>query len=164
MGAILGLLGALAAIIWVAARLLNAAADGKAAVRKMQWSNKSTRRMIEGVDDPRDAATILLVQTANYAGPLDDDVKAVIIQQLMSAFGADHDTAEGFLASAHYVLSEISDAGGYLSKLLPSLRNALTPAEHAQLIEMMRAVASATGEANDHQRLLIGRLKRDLAV
>lgn len=163
MHLIIGGILALAGLIWAIVRLANAMDEAKGAARRYSWSRKADKRVIDNLTDPREAAAILLAQLAAYEGEITAGQKELILGQMRQAFGVSAAEADELYGFARHALAETSDAGNRLTKLIDPLRGACSGREVAELLEMMRTVASSEGPPSDLQNSLIDRVARALA-
>lgn len=169
MAVIIAILGAVAAAFWAFSHFVGAAREGHEAIRDVQgafrgakWSRKVSQRMIESLEDPREAAAILLYQVAQYDGAITDRQRHVIVADMKTAFSADNETAEGLFAFARAALGQINDAANSLRKITKPIADACTPEERRQLIDMMLKAAEIEGPVSDVQNRLIAETRRVL--
>jgi len=167
MHIILAVLGALAAAFWAFTHFVGAAREGGDAIRDVQgmfrgakWSRKVSQRLIENLDDPRDAAAILLYQIAAYDGAVTDRQRGAIVADMRAAFDADEETAEGLFAFARMAVGEINDAANSTKKIARPILNACTETERRQLIDMLLKAAEIEGPVSDVQNRLIAETRR----
>ena len=125
---------------------------------------QDSRRMSERLTDPREAAAILLVQQASYAGPLTVPQKQTILALMRSAFGVDASDAEGLYSFGLAAIGQTGDAANSLRRLVVPIKEACTLEEMKDLASMMEQVAATDGPMNEHQRRLLGELRRALSL
>ena len=169
MAIILGIIGFLSAALWCFVRFSNAARKGQKAAEEIKGLIRSHRhlrqidkRLVENLSDPRDAAAILLLQTATYKGLLDAEAQDHMRGLMREGFECDEQTMAELLAFAKVALNEINDASNSLRKILKQVNEVCNTAEKEQLVEMMLAVGQFDGEPNDQQELIIRETKRHL--
>ncbi|MEL7486257.1 MAG: TerB family tellurite resistance protein, partial [Pseudomonadota bacterium] len=136
--------------------------DVRGAFRRGKWSRKIDQRLIESLDDPREAAAVLMYQVADYDGAVTDAQKAAIVDQMRTVFDADEETAHGLYAVGRMAVGQINDAGNNLSKILRPVKDMCTDEERQQLIGMLDAVSAVEGSATDAQKRLISEAQRIL--
>jgi len=115
---------------------------------------------IVAIDDPRDAALVLMLLIARDATAPSREQYAAVEEKARTVFGFDKDLAE-HLTHARFAAGRadsFEQAAGLLSGLLKSR---LTDAERKELIEMIEAIAAHDGPS-DAQREAIDTLKRRL--
>ncbi len=166
---ILAILGALAAAFWAFTHFVNAANEGRDAVRDVKgvlrrgkWNRRIDQRLIENLSDPREAAAIMLYQIAAYDGAVTDRQHEQIVADMRAAFDADEETGESLFAFARMAVGELNDAGNSARKILRPVAEVCTPDEKAQLVAMMERVAEIEGPPTDVQRRLIAEARRAL--
>ena len=117
---------------------------------------------LQRVQDPRVAATILMLQLVRTGAPVTATEKTQIMELMENPLQiANIETI--FVRAWRYTeqnraFSPIAD------ELVPMLRRKLTPDERMQLIEMLRKVANAYSEASELQVEAMNRLKRRLMM
>jgi uncharacterized tellurite resistance protein B-like protein len=169
MHILIAILGAAAAAFWAFTYFVRAANEGREAVndvrgviRSGRWSRRVSKRLVENLSDPREAAAVLLFQIAAYDGAVTDRQKAAIVSEMRAAFGADQETAEGLYAFARMALGEVNDAANSLKKILRPIADACTDAEKRQLVDMLGKIGEVEGALTDMQRQLIVEARRIL--
>lgn len=169
MHVLIAVLGAIAAAFWAFTYFVGAAREGREAMRDVhgafrgaKWSKKVGQRMIENLDDPREAAAVLLYQIAAYDGAVTDRQRQAIVADMKSTFGADAETAEGLFAFARAATGQINDAANSLRKIAKPIIDQTTPDERRQLIDMMLKAAEIEGPVTDTQNRLIAETRRAL--
>lgn len=167
MHILIAVLGAAAAAFWAFTYFTRAARQGREAVNEVRgvirsgrWSRKVSRRLIENLSDPREAAAILLYRIAAYDGAVTDRQKAAMIGEMRGAFSADEETAEGLYAFARMAAGEINDAANSLKKILRPIVAVCTDEEKRQLAAMLEKVGAVEGPLTDMQRRLIDETRR----
>lgn len=160
---------ALAAALWAAILFMRAAGEGREAVRDIgavlrrgRWSRRISRRLIENLSDPREAAAVLLYQIAAYDGAVTDRQHVGIAADMSEAFEVDAESAEGFFAFGRMAVGEINDAANSLRKILRPIASVCAPEEQRRLIEMMQRAAEIEGSPGEAQRRLIAETRRIL--
>ncbi|MFN0022338.1 MAG: TerB family tellurite resistance protein [Parvularculaceae bacterium] len=169
MHILIAVLGALAAAFWAFTYFVNAAREGRDALRDVKgafrgakWSARVDQRLIETLTDPREAAAVLLYQIAAYDGAVTDRQRRAIVGDMRAAFAADEETAEGLFAFARAALGEINDASNSLGKITRPIVDACTPDERRQLVDLMLKAAEIEGPVSDIQNRLIADVRRAL--
>ncbi len=169
MHIIIAILGALAAAFWAFTHFVNAANEGREAVRDVKgvirsgkWNRRVDQRLIENLSDPREAAAILMYQTAAYDGEVTDRQKQMMLDAMAQSFEADSETAEGLYAFARMAVGEINDAGNSVRKILKPVVEICTVEEKQQLVSLLDQAAEVEGSPTDVQRSLIAEARRVL--
>ena len=162
MHILIGLLTAIAGAFFAFKYFMDAASEGREAVRDVRgafrrgkWSKQIDKRLVENLEDPREAAAVLLYQVASYDGAVTEPQKARIVAVMRETFEADAETGEGLYAFARMAVGEINDAANSLKKILRPVMERCTDEEKASVVTMMRTVGEVEGDLNDTQRRLI---------
>ena len=122
-------------------------------------------RLVEQLTDPREAAAILLVQTALYGdGRITVDQKVRICSLMSEHFGSDEDEAEGLFSFGRMAIGQTGDALESLGRILRPVRERLTLEEMKELVGMMSAVAATHDRADPQARRLIDETRHALHV
>lgn len=158
MHIIIAIIGALAGLFWAFTHFMGAARGGKdavdevrGAIRRGQWSRRIDKRLIENLSDPREAAAILLVQTASYDGQLTEKQRLQIVNDMQDMFDIDPETAEGMFSFARMALGEITDAANSLRKIARPIIDICSDTEKKSLLTVMNKTAETEGTPNDQQ-------------
>lgn len=169
MHILLAILGAAAAAFWAFSHFVNAANEGRDAVRdakglirRGKWNRRVDARLIENLSDPREAGAILIYQTAAYDGAVTERQEVQIIADMREMFEADEETAQGLFSFARMAVGEINDAGNNVRKILRPVAEVCSPAEKTALIEMLEKTSEIEGPPTDMQRRLIAETRRIL--
>ena len=143
---------AVCALAWLAMRL----------VVQMRRPKPAERRLTEALTDPREAAAVLLVQQAAYGSPVTVEEKQTILALMQGAFGVDQGEAEGLFSFGRAAVGQAGDAANSLRRLVRPIREACTLDEMKDLASMLEQVGETDGPMNEHQRRLVGELRRAL--
>jgi hypothetical protein len=153
-----------AGLIYVLTHLFSFAQDGHSAVRRFSWSRKNKRRLIDDLQSPREAASILAVQIAAYEGALTNEQHNNILSQLQWVFVCDRARAEELYGFGRLVIGEINDAGNQLAKIMAPILADCSPDEQRDLVEMLEEIAEIGAPPSDVQRALIAAVRRKLTI
>jgi len=166
---LIAILTAAAAAFFAFRYFVDAASEGREAVRDVRgafrrgkWSRQIDKRLIENLDDPREAAAVLLYQVASYDGAVTDAQKEKMLAEMRENFSADEEIAEGLYAFARMAVGEINDAANSLKKILRSINEACTEGEKKSVLAMMTSIGEVEGALSDTQTRLIEETRRVL--
>lgn len=169
MSILLAILGAAAAAFWAFTHFVNAAGEGREAlrdakglIRRGKWNRRVDARLIENLSDPREAGAILIYQVAAYDGAVTERQEVQIVADMGEMFQADQETAQGLFAFARMAVGEINDAGNNVRKILRPVIEVCSPEEKAALIEALEKIAEIESPPTDIQRRLIAEARRVL--
>lgn len=142
--------------------IAEAADDARGLFRRWQWRRRSGRNPIDLVEDPREAACVMMVAVAQSDGSLTERERHVIENEAVNRFGATPSQAEELLARARWTVQDRTDAGDVFRRLAPLIKRTCGPAERADLIAMLRAVANAEARPGGIVLHDISRLQQSL--
>lgn len=171
MHVLIAIIAAISAGLWLLVRAMRAAKEGreaigevKEAVRRANWSKQVDQRLIEGIEDPREAAVVFMAQIASYDGEITSTQKETMKELMGQYFGVDSETAEGLYSFGRMAIGQINDASNSLRKLLRPILNALTLEEMKDFVTMLEQTAEVEGPPTEIQRQLISEVRRGLSL
>lgn len=151
MGILMALLAAMAGVgvlLWrvnvasqAARDLVGAADDARGFFRRLAWSRKAGKHALDTVDDPREAATAMMLSLAQYRGPVTDHQLHLIRSEMVSNFGLPNEEATNMLARGRWLVRNEGDVHTTLRRLAPAIESKCTQAERRELIGMLKVVA-----------------------
>ncbi|MEM9422183.1 MAG: hypothetical protein AAF986_06735, partial [Pseudomonadota bacterium] len=94
---------------------------------------QGTPRLVETLTDPRESASILLVQMAMYRSQISVAQKAQIMALMKDNFGSDDDEAEGLFSFGRMAVGQLGDAKPSLRRLLKAVNSHCTQEEKKAL-------------------------------
>lgn len=158
--ALLGFLGVLAVWYWRLKVLRDAADDGRKAIetvanlpRKMRFKSRSGKGGLGVVDDPREAAAILMLEIAQARGTLTEKQEATIRGEIMHHFEFPEGDANELLVQAGWLSRNAGASHVVMSKMTDFVRKTpgMTGKELVDLDGMLVAVSEAEGNPTDSQ-------------
>lgn len=165
---LIGILGILAAIgVWSwrihmarqgARHALDMARTVANAPRRIAFKYKAGQGGVALIEDPREAAAIMMVEIARArGGPLTAQQSAVIEGEIMQAFSFTKDEAESLSAHAAWVTNNAPNPTEMMRKLSQLIVSAkqLGPKEVIDLDAMLVAVSEAEGAPTRDQLTLL---------
>ena len=168
---ILGALGMVIIVLWrvqqaayIARDVADAAGTARGLFRRWRWRRKVNVNPIDLVEDPREAASILMVSVAQADGTLSDAERNSITAQMKQRFGATSKQASELLARSQWIVREGVDAAETMRRLKPVFDRTCNDQQHRELIEMLTAVASANGKYDETIAFDINRYGKELGA
>jgi len=123
--------------------------------RKMRFKSKAGKKGLAIVDDPREAATILMLGVARCAGEVSVEQKTAIRSEIMQNFQFNEEEAEELLAHASWVSSDLPDAESAINRMMDLIAQTMNQEDMGTLLNMLKAIASAEGEPRPVQKVYI---------
>ncbi|GAB5456098.1 MAG: hypothetical protein Hens2KO_23270 [Henriciella sp.] len=157
---LIGFFGFIAVWYWRIKALQQVAKDGRKVAetvanlpRKMRFKNKSGKGGLAVVDDPREAATILMLEIAQARGTLTDRQEAVIRGEVMHHFEFTETDANALIGQAGWLSRNGGASHVVMSKMTDFVRQSpgMTGKELVDLDGMLVAISEAEGDPTDSQ-------------
>jgi len=164
--AILGVIGVVSVVLYRLSYTYSAgkelAEDSKALWRRTKWKLKRRHDLLDTLTDPREVATVLMVETAKLGGEMTVSQKAKIAQLMRRHFEIDDAEADDMMVAAAFKTRDVADVENVLVRILKPVRERLTDKEKLDLVQMMHEVAKADGKLDPYQDRFIGVVKDKL--
>ena len=157
---LIGFFGFIAVWYWRIKALQEVAKDGRKVAetvanlpRKMRFKNKSGKGGLAVVDDPREAATILMLEIAQARGTLTERQEAVIRGEVMHHFEFTEADANSLIGQAGWLSRNGGASHVVMSKMTDFVRQSpgMTGKELVDLDGMLVTVSEAEGDPTDSQ-------------
>ncbi len=175
---LLGIIIAVAtAIFWVsrAARGAKDVADVAKTLRnmprRMRFKNKAGKRGLDLIDNPREAATILMVSIAklsDYSAAHDGLISGAstgrIIDILKTYMKISAVEADELLTQMRWNVKDLAQADTALAPMTNVLSGTIRRAEADDLSDMLQKISHADGKPNPEQRAFIARVRERLGL
>lgn len=141
-----------------------AAADVKKMVRRSKWRGKANVDALREIDDPRLAATVMMVAIAKSEGDLTESQKKTILDQVETRLQIGGDAAQELFVHARWLISDLGDVDTVVRRTTRPVAARCTDGEKSELIDMLRTVADVEGGMTDALANVIDRLALSLGV
>lgn len=160
MHIILGILGAIVAILILLKRLADEGIDlgglnPFATRRRRQWQQKFEGNPLFAMENPVDVAAVLVVATANMDGVVTAEERKAILGMFASNFHLSHKQATDLLGSSAHLLGDGSALNDQLEGFLARSGDKFTNTQVESMLSMMESVATVDGSGSADQRQLI---------
>ena len=170
MHIILGLLGLLAAIGAIAwrinmamrgAEIVKDAAETAANLpRKMRFKARANKQRLASVEDPREAAAILLLGMARASGEVTTEQKAAIRSEMEREFDTCADTSEELLARATWYSANVVNPEDLIPRMTDFIARRVGADELNSVSAMLQAVGTVDGELSGDQAEYLRRYRQ----
>lgn len=169
VGILLAALGAIGIILWrlhmaseAARGLVDTANDVRGLLRRRRWQKKLDVDPLAQVEDPRMAATAMMVAIAQNDGALTEREQGIILGNLSARFDAKAPLNEEMFAHARWIVRGPRDIDTTLRKLMAVIQRQCGPTEVAETFDMLEDVANADCAPGSMEKLAIEKLRRSL--
>jgi hypothetical protein len=165
MHIVLGVLSAVAGLIWALVALQNSGFKASSLnpflwYRRSQWRKKYGTHPLYNLEDPMDVAAVLILGTAKCEGEISTGQKRSVLELYEHEFELDSNAASDLLlASAHLIRDEVYLVDR-LEQILDNSRQRFSPAQVSSMISMMTHIGTQESALNDEQRRLIAATER----
>ena len=165
--ALLAVLGGIFYLVWRANNAVKSVKELDRDTKGLQRHVRNTAENLIGtklrrVQDPRLAATILMLQLVRTGSPVTAAEKTKIMELMEDPLRIAN--IEAIFVRAWSYTEQNRAFSPIADELVPLLRHKLTPDERLELIDMLRKVANAYNEASELQIEAMNRLKRRLMM
>ena len=173
MHIIIGVLGAVAAIIFYLSRISRGASDLADAAneignlpRKMRHRRKAGKKGIDLVSSPIEAACILMISIARLDkfGRVTDDQADAIARELTRNMQLDADYAEDLIIQMRSLSHNLVQPESTLFPMIKVLQNNISKTDARALSGMMREIANTENTINTSQKDFIRRFEERMGL
>lgn len=161
---IIAIAGGIALWSWRAQRAAEAARELEGIARtaanlprKLAFKRKTGKAGLQLVDDPREAATIMMVEIGRAGRELSLDTRQVIEEIIIKEFELEPEDADALVAHAQFLLRGGPVADAVMTRMSKMIfdQPAIGPKEIVDLDSMLVAVSEADGLPNPDQLSLL---------
>lgn len=121
--------------------------------RRLAFKRKTGKRGLSLVDDPREAATVMMLEVARAAGDVSAEHKAVIAEIIQRDFELGQEDAEALIAHAGWISRDATVAHIVINRMTDFVMKSpgMGPEQLVDLDGMLVAVSEAEGRPNADQ-------------
>lgn len=142
--------------------IADAAGRARGAYRRNQFRKKADAATINAINDPRTAAVVMAVAVASADGDMTPGQDAALKEAMAKILRVSDPVEE--MTFAKWAVREVADPNNISMRLSRLWTSSLTMQERQELVDMVRAVASADGGLSEIQREAVDRLRTRLAI
>jgi hypothetical protein len=164
MHVLIGLITALAGLVWALYSLQRAGFDLNPAGwgRRRQWRKLYGTKPIFTLQRPMEAAALLMVGVLKQEGEISREQKAALVEIFRETFHLDEAQAQDVFASSVFLLKDELNLDQSVRGILAPTRERFTPEQAASLIALLERVARLEGAPNDAQQRIIDAARQEL--
>lgn len=160
MHIVIGLITALAGLLWALNRLQNEGVDLNAFnpflwMRRRNWEKQLGTKPMHGLTESMDAAALLLVSVACEDGVITREAKMEILNVFQQEFGLDRSSAISLFSSSNYMLKDVSNMPQEVRNVLKPCKDKFEQSHIDKLLAMLNNVASMEGPPTSGQLQII---------
>ena len=168
---LLGAAGMLLFFLWriqqaalIARDVADAAGEAKGLVRRWRWRRKVNVNPLDLINDPREAASVLMVTIAQADGRMTDLEQTAIADQIQTRFGATPQQAGELIARTQWMVKEGVDTREIMRRLTPVVREGTTAEQRRDIIAMLTTVAEVSGRRDETTAFDIDHFQRQIGA
>lgn len=172
MHIVIGVLTALAGLIWAIAMLSRSGVNIHSLLaslnpynwyRRAMWRKKTGAKPIYSISRPMDAAALLLLGVAQCEGAVSAEQKQAILNIFSDEFHLDANEAADLLRASAFLLRDEIYLVDNLSKILAKSADAFSAEQSESVVALMEQVARIESAVNTEQDKLIAATRRHFA-
>ena len=165
---LIAILTALTALVWALYRLHTSGVDLRVLnpfnwLRRVRLQNKINSRPIHSIENPMEAAALLIVATAKLDGEVTEKKRIFIIQLFVNEFSLADSAANDLYAVSSYLLKDVTNIIPEVRLILEPCKASFKPNHIETLLEMLNKVASQENSPTVAQSELILEVRKYLA-
>ncbi len=169
MHIIIGIISAIAGLIWALHSLQNAGVDLNALnpftwARRRKWAKQLGVKPMHALKNSMEAAALLVVSIAKSEGEITRDTKMNILEIFEEQFGIKRNASIELFSSSAYMLQDTVNMEQEVRHVLAPSKDSYKPNHIQTLLDMMHKVASLEGEASQTQQAIIDAVKNELTM
>ena len=167
MHIIIGLITAIAGLIWALYRLQQSGVDLNSFnpfhwLRRKKWEAQVGTKPLHRLDNSMEAAAVLIVAMAELDGTVTRETKSSVLQLFIREFELSEKDAAEMYATASYLLKEAAYLPVEVKNILAPSKQQFQPNQTELLLGMLAQVSTTEGEANQTQTELLEAVRREL--
>lgn len=168
MHIIIGIITALAGLVWALYRLQNAGVDLNSFnpfywLRRRKWSKQLGIKPLHNLDSPFEAAALLVVGVATYDEEVTRELKADVINLFMQEFSISDAKASELFSASRYLLQDTSNLEADIKNILAPNKEKFTQSQKDSLFSMIEKASSFEGAANEKQQKIIDAIEKEFS-
>ncbi len=134
--------------------------------RKLRYRKQTNQHGLDLVEDPVEAATVLMLGVARYEnfGQISDSHIGAITDQLVSNMQMPRDEAGDIVIQMRSLTQHLKQADSVLFPMIDFLRGKIDRHEVSELSAMLQDIASSESPANDDQIRYIQRFEERMGI
>lgn len=159
MHILIGLITAIAGLIWALYRLQNSGVDLNAFnpfywMRRRQWQQQLSVKPLHAVQNPMEAAAVLIVGMAEMEGRVTVELKQLILDAFVTEFGIDSAQAAELFAASSHLLKDAADLSLESKYILAPSMDKYESRHVESLLSMLEKAGTYQTRFSDKQKTL----------
>lgn len=168
MHIIIGLLTAIGTLVWALYRLQDSGVNLNAFnpfywMRRKKWERSLGTKAMHKIENPMEAAALLVVGVASLSDGMTRELKKETIQLFVNEFGISTQKATDYYSASLFMLKESGSLDKEVHNILFSTKNQFKPNHIESLLKMLRIVSQAEGVVTQEQTDTINAVEKTLS-
>ncbi|ARN72652.1 hypothetical protein [Oceanicoccus sagamiensis] len=169
MHIIIGLITAVAGLIWALHSLQNAGVDLNAFnpftwVRRRKWEKQLGVKPMHGLTETMEAAALLVVGVVNVEGDITRDTKMDILKLFENEFGIKRNRSLELFSSSTHFLKDVINLDAEVKHVLAPSKSGFQESHVTKLVGMMQHVAGLEGEPSEQQKAIVQAVQSEFNI
>jgi len=164
---LLAIIGGIAALMWKVSLGIQAAKNihGVAKqVANLPRKMKTGKADIQLINDPREAAALLMLSVARAGGQVTKSQKDTIINQITGRFELSTTNAEELLTHVSWLSKDLANADSAIARMSNILMQSVSSKELIELEDMLMQVAHADGKPTSSQKQILNQFAKQVGI
>jgi len=125
---------------------------------------KTGKADIQLINDPREAAALLMLSVARAGGQVTKSQKDTIINQITGRFELSTTNAEELLTHVSWLSKDLANADSAIARMSNILMQSVSSKELIELEDMLMQVAHADGKPTSSQKQILNQFAKQVGI
>lgn len=168
MHIVIGVITALAGLVWALYRLQNSGVDLNSFnpfywLRRKKWEKQLGTKTIHQLENPMDAAALLVVAVATYETGVTRELRSEVTALLEKEFQITHSQAVELFSSSLHLIREAGSLEAEVRHILAPSKAKLNAQQTESLLGMLKQAAGFEAHAAEAKERIIKNVEKELA-
>ena len=168
MHIIIGIITAIAGLVWALNSLQNSGFDLNSLnpftwARRRKWEKLYGTKAIHNLTSPLEAAAILIVGLVREEGEISKEQKETIIAIFEEKFHLKRNQSIDVFGSAVFMLKDEINFDQSVKKVLEPCKSEFTPQQTESLVSILERISTLEGSPTDSQQRIIKAVRQELS-
>lgn len=166
MHIVIGLITAIAGLIWALNSLQNAGFDLNSLnpftwLRRRRWEKKFGTKPLHALTDSMEVAAVLVTSVAKVEGEITRETKMEILEIFEEEFGIKRNRSIELFSSSIYLLGDVLNMEEEVRHVVKPSKDTFTESHINKLISMLKRTAKLEGEPSEGQVRIMSSVEKE---
>lgn len=166
MHIIIGIITALGGLIWALYRLQNSGVDLNSFnpffwARRRKWEKLHGTKPMHRLEEPLEAASLLVVAVATYEKDITRDLKNDIVGLFVSEFSISNEKAMELYSASMHLLKDVGSVEAEVRHILAPSKSKFSPGQVSSLLSMAKLAAEFESSLTEEQARIIKAIEKE---